>query len=142
MICADGNPPPGGPTNPCPTCDASCFTCLPGSNTQCASCTPDRLLVGTQCQTCPTDQNTHVIVSGVCQECDSNCATCQTTPTTCLSCQPGFYVGPTQTCIPCDTSDFTKINSNGVSCLSCTSPCKTCEGTVTTCKTCIDGYWY
>lgn len=37
-------------------------------------------------------QNIKNVPTGICAACDSNCATCSSSPTFCMSCASGFYL--------------------------------------------------
>jgi len=59
--------------------------------------------------------------SGYCIDCDSNCATCYGSPTTCLTCNTGWFMVGT-TCYPtCNSPLYSVLASSGIT--SCYTPC-------------------
>jgi proprotein convertase subtilisin/kexin type 5 len=102
-------------TRLCTLCPTGCLTCTGGTLSACLSCTSITLSngtlvsyykqpTGTQCSTtCPNlyFPNTN---TNICDGCNNGCATCQTTPTNCLTCTTyqgnTFYKSPaSNTCI-------------------------------------------
>ena len=118
----------------CVPCVSPCATCL--SSTVCLTCVRTPVLYymyNSQCiPYCPTDNT--VIPNDALQTCDpcvGNCATCQNTTSTCLTCKPNFYLQGIN-CVACSPPMIVE----GGDCVSCTSPCATCQGTRTNCTSC------
>jgi proprotein convertase subtilisin/kexin type 5 len=125
----------------CNQCDISCISCNAiNSNNGCTTCNEAAgynlaLASTTKCILgCPQGQ----YVTGspkVCNSCDANCLTCQTTATNCLSC--GLSVGsqmflnPSATCVVnCPSKYYPESISK--TCLPCDSSCLTCSGPLAT----------
>lgn len=121
----------GKPT--CNACTAPCATCSAAGTSACNSCATGRLIYGTNtCGTCTTGQ--YADSSTTCALCDSNCATCTSSPTNCLSCGiiTGFqsYLYSDAVCYTtCPAGTYASAdNTAGIYlCNACPTGCATCS---------------
>lgn len=122
----------------CQTCTGTgpnqCLTCKDGyydqsSGTErehaCTNCAPlCKECHGPQITDCDVCEDGYFYGNGQCNLCNSNCATCVTTGTNCLTCHDGFYV-----------DEETKT------CKQCYEHCKACKGpNEDQCTDCFEGY--
>lgn len=87
--------------------------------------------------TCPTGQFLNP-QTGLCQYCQTPCATCQNSATSCNSCSAGYILNG-NTCTQGSTCPAGQYPVNGGGCQICPVKCATCYNS-TTCITCAAGY--
>ena len=76
--------------------------------------------------------------SNVCDQCDTNCKTCTTSATFCLSCDQSTTLkylnitnSTTQICVSsCPNGTFPDTSQIITKCLTCISPCQKCNSSV------------
>lgn len=133
-----------------PIKDTDFFFCKPcnydNDHKGCYSCTDY-----TKCDTCMSNYYKN---GDFCSLCDSNCRTCQDSPTKCTSCEEGFYVDSNNRCEQCSDTNcrhcsnaktcteckdgYYKSGTSG--CLQCITNCEKCDNK-DTCNTCKTGFY-
>ena len=100
---------------------------------QCLTCNSPYVLYNNQCpSSCPAS-NYFVDGSNQCQLCNSNCNTCQTTATYCLSCSGNSYLSSnSNSCVDECPSGYYGANNLCNQCLTCLS----CRGNGNNCQSC------
>lgn len=149
--------------NLCKPCQSPCANCVT-SATKCTSCPSPKLLYQDTCLvTCPSGFSTYLsktccpdscsactdtetctacnpgfyLKDSKCPSCDSNCKTCETTTTNCLSCNSPKLLEVNK----CVDSCSDKYYPDAGICKNCHSTCATCTGPAATeCKTCIKAH--
>ena len=53
---------------------------------------PDHCEICNEENICTSCKNGYYLISGYCEDCSSNCKTCETTLNNCLSCKTGYYL--------------------------------------------------
>ncbi|ELP84797.1 protein serine/threonine kinase, putative [Entamoeba invadens IP1] len=143
----------------CTKCGVTCKTCDIVS-TNCLSCYNDSFIENNICITCEEgycevgyclqEDGCTKCKSGYykngkrCLKCDTNCLTCGTTSTDCLSCASGLYLNDsTHQCIDCDSNciDTSTHCTSPSGCTQCkdgfyinNKRCATCDNTCYTCN--------
>ncbi|CAD8156328.1 unnamed protein product [Paramecium octaurelia] len=122
--------------NVCVDCDPNCLTC-DMNFANCKSCPEEyktQLIQNpiTLYSYCGCATNQFQNANGICEDCDSNCLTCDITPNQCTSCGPNQEVNISQQCECVFGSILTELG-----CELCQSPCNECETTVTNCISCL-----
>ncbi|EAR96682.2 leishmanolysin family protein (macronuclear) [Tetrahymena thermophila SB210] len=109
-------------TKTCQNCPDGCSNCI--SYTNCTGCISSYIMSSTTC---------------INPSCASPCATCTSTPTSCLSCAQNLYLQG-NTCSSNCPSGFYK-NSINMTCTACPTGCKTCSD-ANTCILCDSSNGY
>lgn len=139
-------------------CTLPCRTCDAGSPTVCSSCYNNTGITAyiyfdsvlKNCYQQCVDGKYENFTSFLCLNCDSNCLTCQTIPTFCITCNSGTSFKyllinttlGTQTCVAqCPSSMYPDTTVNPTTCKACVSPCLNCT-TASSCLSCVNGYFY
>lgn len=138
-------------------CTLPCRTCVSANqSTSCLSCystisIDPRIYYDSSTSrcltTCPDGRYANTLTNN-CLPCDSNCLTCNNTPTFCLSCNQttnfkylhvNTSVTPsTQTCLAACPIRMYADNTTNYLCTGCVSPCVTCAS-ASQCLSCISG---
>ncbi len=127
-------------------CSASCLACETTED-NCISCPSGKVMHSSTCQdSCP--DNTYESASE-CLDCDSPCATCFGSSSTCLSCIPSQFLYESENRCYLTCPDGTLPNSSTMKCdginyikdvqtiiVDCDTVCGTCSGTIDNCVTC------
>lgn len=100
--------------------------------------------------TCPNGYySTLVFNINKCYTCDTNCLTCITKSTFCLSCGPGLYLQviyvyfKNNVCVAvCSDGFYANVVAGANVCSACDSNCATCLTTAINCLTCTNSYLY
>lgn len=124
----------------CYPCETGCETC--GSYGGCFTCEPNyyfgQLTSDCLYMACPSGFFARSD-DWTCQECSSNCASCETSSDYCISCPSSELSLLDGQCISfCPLGYFT---SDGA-CLTCSSQCASCEEKFDNCIRCTDDYLY
>lgn len=83
---------------------------------------------------CSTVSQLFVIANGACAACDSNCSSCEGSPSHCLRCLNGFVL--TGNTCGCPAGTHVTVGTGPTLCVQCDANCKTCSGTATNCDSC------
>jgi proprotein convertase subtilisin/kexin type 5 len=122
----------------CASCHAGCSLCYGSSSTAtvsslCTSCKNDgtddyfKVVNADACAKACPDGQYQGSVAHTCSLCDISCATCDTTPTDCLTCKNG-YIFVSGTSGPCINSCPVGKYMGSTACTACPDGCKTCFG--------------
>ncbi|CAD8121951.1 unnamed protein product [Paramecium sonneborni] len=118
-------------TKTCDQCNSSCLTCLAGTNKDCVTCPPGKVLnlqdiINGECQTnCLVG---FYKVDDGCAKCWKGCSACMDSTQACLTCASKFYrLRTTGWCYETCPNGFYN-NQVGFVCSPCNTQCKTCNG--------------
>ncbi|CAD8121927.1 unnamed protein product [Paramecium sonneborni] len=118
-------------TKTCDQCNSSCLTCLAGTNKDCVTCPPGKVLnlqdiINGECQTnCLVG---FYKVDDGCAKCWKGCSACMDSTQACLTCASKFYrLRTTGWCYETCPNGFYN-NQVGFVCSPCNPQCKTCNG--------------
>ncbi|EGD77164.1 hypothetical protein PTSG_07497 [Salpingoeca rosetta] len=121
------SPPSTSVDRTCTSCPEECEACI--DKEQCTSCIASHALHDGICTPeCPYRYFKNA--EGICQQCGSNCETCEITADTCLTCIQGG--APPSCTSECDIGQF----DSGSTCSDCDDPCHTCFGDDQVCTSC------
>lgn len=127
-ICPDGSFLSG---TSCQKCSTSCTTCT-ALNT-CTSCKGTLVNYKGSCvASCPANTLT---ASGICVDCDPNCAGCSGSTSSCINCVPGTFRLAERCYRDCPISHYTDLAT--LTCKKCDANCKACGGPGR-CTACLD----
>lgn len=129
-----------GTPESCESCSTGCKICSDAST--CTTCFTNYVPNGGGCDLCQVSNGQFWDGGTTCTDCLQDCKECLSL-TSCLLCQPGFYVKDTLgviSCEPCDIGNGKFINfGSPQSCDDCHESCLTCSGTQHDCLTCQQG---
>ncbi|KAH0576095.1 Cysteine-rich membrane protein 2 [Spironucleus salmonicida] len=108
VVCTDAN------CKTCPSNKDTCTVCKDGFSVQNNKCVK-------QCSS-STECRSNQICDTICKDCTGNCAICQDTVDTCLTCEFGFTL-------------------ENDKCSACPNNCANCEGDKNNCKICKEGFF-
>ena len=144
-------------TTTCLTCDTTCATCSGANANECLSCGPGLKFdpIANNCSASCAINKYFDSTAGNCQRkpllvfsllsfvnaaCSSNCNSCDTSATQCLTCEAGQVLLTDQTCSSgCPDGEYA---NNGV-CKACDTSCTTCNGgTNKNCLSCAGSLYF
>lgn len=126
----------------CSQCHTSCEQCSGGLETECTMCPAGKFLrADGKCHDDCLDGFWENSATKVCEECSSNCLTCQTNNSTCTSCEtttPKFL--HLSSCYEeCPEEGFFE-DTTVHECTPCQTGCAMCSTSAAVCERCKDGY--
>ena len=130
LACTALNKYENGATNTCDSCDSSCKECNGPGTTNCLDCYTGRSLNGSnECiNVCVNTKEFYNTPTVQCEPCHPSCSTCSGfLNSECFSCENGFFLENSTTCVASCTSDSEFENAGNNRCDSCHSTCKTCS---------------
>ena len=90
---------------------------------------------------CPEGYTNTLSDPTICTKCLSSCLACKDYTYKCTSCNSGYKVSSSNTCIsnitPSCPSGYTLTSASTSDCYPCENPCITCSGSTTYCLSCI-----
>ncbi|KCV70480.1 serine/threonine protein kinase [Fonticula alba] len=129
-------------TGSCAACLAGCGTC--NDATSCEACLPGLVLDQqdgvTACSSDCAPGHFINLEAGLCQPCDTSCASCYGNAAACTGCPSGRFLDPVDdTCVEdCGSGRFADLAARR--CAACALECAQCADSATACTACAPGF--